>query len=92
MIQDAPLLTGVNIGAAQMARMAKECANVKLTKVEAPPTAMKVTEVKQAVRRHDDDFWRTERAFLFRRIATRRTRHDAGQRYDADVCEGLEFV
>ncbi|NOT61287.1 MAG: dihydrodipicolinate synthase family protein [Acidobacteria bacterium] len=49
MIQDAPLLTGVNISAAQMARMAKECANVKLTKVEAPPTAMKVTEVKQAV-------------------------------------------
>lgn len=49
MIQDAPLLTGVNIGAAQMARMAKECANVKLTKVEAPPTAMKVSEVKQAV-------------------------------------------
>ena len=49
MIQDAPLLTGVNIGAAQMARMAKECANVKLTKVEAPPTAAKVTEVKQAV-------------------------------------------
>ncbi len=48
MIQDAPLLTGVNIGAAQMARMAKECANVKLAKVEAPPTAMKVTEVKQA--------------------------------------------
>ncbi|MFN0109088.1 MAG: dihydrodipicolinate synthase family protein [Blastocatellia bacterium] len=48
MIQDAPLLTGVNIGAAQMARMAKECANVKLTKVEAPPTALKVTEVKQA--------------------------------------------
>jgi 4-hydroxy-tetrahydrodipicolinate synthase len=48
MIQDAPLLTQVNIGAAQMARMAKECANVKLTKVEAPPTAMKVTEVKQA--------------------------------------------
>ncbi len=48
MIQDAPLLTGVNIGAAQMARLAKECANVKLTKVEAPPTALKVTEVKQA--------------------------------------------
>ncbi|MBL8207490.1 MAG: dihydrodipicolinate synthase family protein [Blastocatellia bacterium] len=48
MIQDAPLLTGVNISAAQMARMAKECANIKLTKVEAPPTVMKVTEVKQA--------------------------------------------
>ena len=48
MIQDAPLLTGVNIGAAQMARLAKEGPNIKLTKVEAPPTAMKVTEVKQA--------------------------------------------
>ena len=49
MIQDAPMLTGVNIGAAQMARMARECANVRYAKVEAPPTAMKVSEVKQAV-------------------------------------------
>ena len=47
-IQDAPLLTGVNIGAAQMARLARECANVRLTKVEAPPTATKVTEVRNA--------------------------------------------
>jgi 2-keto-3-deoxy-L-arabinonate dehydratase len=49
MVQDAPMLTGVNIGAAQMARMARECANVRYAKVEAPPTAMKVSEVKQAV-------------------------------------------
>lgn len=48
MIQDAPLLTQVQMGAAQMARLVKECANVKLTKVEAPPTVLKVTEVKQA--------------------------------------------
>ena len=48
MIQDAPLLTGVNIGATQMARMARECANIRYAKVEAPPTALKVTEVKQA--------------------------------------------
>ncbi|MCI0626347.1 MAG: dihydrodipicolinate synthase family protein [Acidobacteria bacterium] len=48
MIQDAPLLTAVNIGAAQMARMARECANVRYAKVEAPPTSLKVTEVKQA--------------------------------------------
>jgi 4-hydroxy-tetrahydrodipicolinate synthase len=48
MIQDAPLLTGVTISAAQMARMARECANVRYTKVEAPPTTMKVSEVKQA--------------------------------------------
>ncbi len=48
MIQDAPLLTGVNISAAQMARMAQECANVRYVKVEAPPTALKVSEVNQA--------------------------------------------
>ncbi|MFN7829281.1 MAG: dihydrodipicolinate synthase family protein [Acidobacteriota bacterium] len=48
MIQDAPLLTGVNIGAGQMAQLARECANVRLTKVEAPPTSLKVTEVRNA--------------------------------------------
>jgi 4-hydroxy-tetrahydrodipicolinate synthase len=48
MIQDAPLLTAVNIGAAQMAAMAREGRNVRYVKVEAPPTAMKVTEVKDA--------------------------------------------
>jgi 4-hydroxy-tetrahydrodipicolinate synthase len=48
MIQDAPALTGVNISAAQMARMARECANVRYAKIEAPPTTMKVSEVKQA--------------------------------------------
>jgi 2-keto-3-deoxy-L-arabinonate dehydratase len=48
MIQDAPLLTSVNIGAAQMARLARECAQVRYTKIEAPPTALKVSEVKQA--------------------------------------------
>ncbi|MGH9768307.1 MAG: dihydrodipicolinate synthase family protein, partial [Blastocatellia bacterium] len=41
MIQDAPMLTGVNIGAAQMARMARDCSDVRYTKVEAPPTTMK---------------------------------------------------
>ena len=48
MLQDAPLLTGVNISAAQMARLAREAKNVRYTKVEAPPTSLKVTEVKQA--------------------------------------------
>jgi 2-keto-3-deoxy-L-arabinonate dehydratase len=48
MIQDAPLLTGVNIGPAQMAQMAREGKQVRYVKVEAPPTPMKVTEVHQA--------------------------------------------
>jgi 4-hydroxy-tetrahydrodipicolinate synthase len=48
MIQDAPLLTGVTIGAAQMARMAREAAQVRYVKVESPPTSLKVTEVREA--------------------------------------------
>jgi 4-hydroxy-tetrahydrodipicolinate synthase len=48
MVQDAPLLTGVNISATQMARMAREGENVRYVKVEAQPTAPKVTEVREA--------------------------------------------
>jgi 2-keto-3-deoxy-L-arabinonate dehydratase len=48
MIQDAPLLTGVNISAAQIALIAKECPKVRYVKVESPPTTLKVNEVKSA--------------------------------------------
>jgi 2-keto-3-deoxy-L-arabinonate dehydratase len=47
MIQDAPMLTGVNMGAAQIARMARECTNVAYCKVEAPPTPEKISELQQ---------------------------------------------
>ena len=49
MIQDAPLLSGVNIGAAQFARIVRECDNVLYSKIEAPPTPQKIAELKQAV-------------------------------------------
>ncbi|MCI0391632.1 MAG: dihydrodipicolinate synthase family protein [Acidobacteria bacterium] len=48
MIQDAPLLTGVNISAAQIAGAARECVNIRYVKVESPPTTLKVSEVKSA--------------------------------------------
>ncbi len=48
MVQDAPLLTGVPMPAALLARMGKEIAQVKYAKVEAPPTAPKVTAVVKA--------------------------------------------
>jgi len=44
MIQDAPLLTQVAMPPALLARMAREIEQVKLAKVEAPPTAPKVTQ------------------------------------------------
>lgn len=45
MIQDAPLASGVNMPAALLARLSKEFENISYVKVEAPPTAPKVSEV-----------------------------------------------
>lgn len=45
MVQDAPLMTQVAMPPGLLARMAKELENVRYAKVEAPPTAPKVTEV-----------------------------------------------
>lgn len=45
MVQDAPLMTQVAMPAALLARMAREIENVRLAKVEAPPTAPKITDV-----------------------------------------------
>jgi 4-hydroxy-tetrahydrodipicolinate synthase len=46
MVQDAPLLTGVAIGADLMARMHRELPRVTQVKVEAPPTPAKVSAVR----------------------------------------------
>ncbi len=45
MVQDAPLMSQVPMPAALLARMAREIENVKLVKVEAPPTAPKFTQI-----------------------------------------------
>ncbi|MFN7938115.1 MAG: dihydrodipicolinate synthase family protein [Bryobacteraceae bacterium] len=46
MVQDAPLMTGVAMPAALLTRMGREIERVKLVKVEAPPTAPKITALK----------------------------------------------
>jgi 4-hydroxy-tetrahydrodipicolinate synthase len=48
MVQDAPLLTQVAMPPALLARMGREIENVRMVKVEAPPTAPKVTAVAAA--------------------------------------------
>lgn len=45
MVQDAPLMTGVAMAPALLARMGRELERVTMVKVEAPPTAPKITEV-----------------------------------------------
>lgn len=47
MVQDAPLMTQVPMGADLLARMARELEQVRLVKVEAPPTPPKISRLKQ---------------------------------------------
>ena len=47
MVQDAPLMTQVVMPAALLCRMGREIENVVYAKVEAPPTAPKVSAVQQ---------------------------------------------
>ena len=47
MVQDAPLMTQVPMGAELLARMARELDNVRLVKVEAPPTPAKISRLTQ---------------------------------------------
>lgn len=48
MVQDAPLMTGVAMPAAMLSRMGREIERVRYAKVEAPPTAPKITAVISA--------------------------------------------
>ena len=48
MVQDAPLMTQVAMPPALLARMAREIEHVRLAKVEAPPTAPKMSAVAAA--------------------------------------------
>lgn len=46
MVQDAPLMTQVNVPPALLARMGRELENVRMVKIEAPPTALKITATR----------------------------------------------
>jgi 4-hydroxy-tetrahydrodipicolinate synthase len=45
MVQDAPLMTQVTMGPALLARLARELEHVQYVKVEAPPTAPKISAI-----------------------------------------------
>lgn len=47
MVQDAPLMTQVTIGASLIARMGRELERVRYAKIEAPPTAPKISEIRR---------------------------------------------
>lgn len=47
MVQDAPLMTQVPMGAALIARMGRDLPRVRYAKIEAPPTAPKISEIRR---------------------------------------------
>lgn len=47
MVQDAPLMTQVTMPAALLVKIGREIERVELVKVEAPPTASKITAIRQ---------------------------------------------
>jgi len=49
MIQDAPLMTGVNIPVPTLVTLCQSFAAIKYIKVEQPPTTLKITALKQAL-------------------------------------------
>ncbi|MBM7341563.1 dihydrodipicolinate synthase family protein [Pantoea coffeiphila] len=49
MIQDAPLMTGVNIPVPTLVRLCQDFPGIKYIKVEQPPTTLKITALKQAL-------------------------------------------
>lgn len=49
MIQDAPLMTGVNIPVATLVTLCQSFPAIKYIKVEQPPTTLKITALKQAL-------------------------------------------
>jgi 4-hydroxy-tetrahydrodipicolinate synthase len=52
MIQDAPIMTTVTMPSPLLARMGRELEQVKYAKVEAPPTAPKITEIMEQGQHH----------------------------------------
>lgn len=51
MVQDAPLMSGVAMGAPLLARMGRELERVRYAKVEAPPTAPKISAILESATR-----------------------------------------
>jgi 2-keto-3-deoxy-L-arabinonate dehydratase len=52
MVQDAPLMTQVTINASLLDRMARELEHVRYAKIESPPTAPKITDVRRVAGDH----------------------------------------
>jgi 4-hydroxy-tetrahydrodipicolinate synthase len=47
MVQDAPQVSGMTLPAEWLAKVARDCANVRAVKVEAPPTGPKIAELAE---------------------------------------------
>ncbi|HBI09946.1 MAG TPA: dihydrodipicolinate synthase family protein [Franconibacter pulveris] len=69
MIQDAPLMTGVNIPVATLVRLCETHPQIRYIKVEQPPTTLKITELKTALRERVGLFGGLNAGFLYEELA-----------------------
>jgi 2-keto-3-deoxy-L-arabinonate dehydratase len=68
MIQDAPLMTGVNMPASLLAELCQSSENIQCVKVEAPPTAPKITAFVREVGEHGFAFGGLNGQFMIEEV------------------------
>ncbi|WP_230468034.1 dihydrodipicolinate synthase family protein [Biostraticola tofi] len=69
MIQDAPLMTGVNMPVPTLVKLCQAFDNIKYIKVEQPPTTLKITQLKQALGDSIGLFGGLNGGFLFEELS-----------------------
>jgi 2-keto-3-deoxy-L-arabinonate dehydratase len=88
MVQDAPLMTQVPMPAVLLARMSNELEHVRYVKVEAPPTAPKITEVLQQAKGNITLFGGLNGNFLIEEL----DRGAVGTMPGSDLCAPFQRV
>lgn len=85
MVQDAPLMTQVNIAPALLARMGRELEHVRYAKIEAPPTATKISDVLAHAQEHITVFGGLNGNFFIEEL----DRGAVGTMPGSDLCAGF---
>jgi 2-keto-3-deoxy-L-arabinonate dehydratase len=85
MVQDAPLMTQVNMPSTLLARMGRDLESIAYAKVEAPPTTLKITDVLSLAQGSLIAFGGLNGNFLLEEL----DRGAAGTMPGSDLCAGF---
>lgn len=84
-VQDAPQMTQINMASSLLARMSREIEHVRYAKVEAPPTAPKISEILAQAATHLTVLGGLNGNFLIEEL----DRGAVGTMPGSDLCEGF---